>query len=101
MRKRLNLPGVTRRVEIQETTGVNHQMAKIIEKGSVTGKEPWFSTGWTIGPVRIYKPSTKGGKPESKEEKPPNNSPPPVEEAAKLPSGTHFLDPQDNRRVRP
>jgi hypothetical protein len=41
-------------------------MAKIIEKGLATGDEPWFFDGLIIGPVRVYKPSTKDGKPESR-----------------------------------
>ena len=41
-------------------------MGKGTDKGFATGKEPWFSNGWTIGPVRVSRKSTAGGRAKSR-----------------------------------
>jgi hypothetical protein len=44
-------------------------MAKVIDKGYMTKDDPSYFDGLTIGPIRIYRKSTKDGKPGSKDGK--------------------------------
>ena len=50
-------------------------MAKVIDKGLGTKDDPNYSDALMIGPIRVFRKSTKDGKPEKEDKPNPQASP--------------------------